>query len=374
MSIGTVASTTGPVSGLFRGAQQGMAAFAQFANSQGGICGHTVSDKFADDGTNCQQNQNDAEQLGASTFALVGSFSLYDGCGAAYVSAHKVPDLHVQLDPKAGSPSTHFDIEPGPLGYATGMFAYYRQKLGSSVVQAVGTLYPDIPSAAAKQKGFIHSANSQGWKFVYSRAGGATESDWTQDFVTMCQQKHIKIFFTSAENASNAAKMLQDEDAAGCPKSLINIIPIAYDQAFVQDVGNSPRLNGLLGWNEYSLFFNRDEAQRIPELQQLQAWFQRANGSAPLNLYALFAWAEGRLFQQAFQSAGKTINRNTLIAALNKIHNFSANGIVAPSDPTSKTTGVHCYVLWQYSGGGFHRVDDPPSSYRCDGRFLPLNG
>jgi ABC-type branched-subunit amino acid transport system substrate-binding protein len=375
VTIGTIASTSGPVSGLFQGAQQGIQAFRAFMNSQGGLCGHSVTDDFADDGTNCGQNQNDTQDLGSKVFAFVGSFSLYDGCGASYFDAHpSIADLHVQLDPRVGQEPSNFDIEPGPLGYATGMFAYYRQKLGAAV-KAVGTLYPDIPSAAEKQKGFVHAANSEGWKFVYSRAAAAQESDWQTDFVKMCQSKHIKIFFTSAENAANAAKMLQDEDSANCPKTLINIIPIAYDQAFVQDAGSSPRLQGLLGWNEYSLFFNKDEAQRIPELQLLQSWFQRANGNAPLNLYALFAWAEGRLFEQGFEHAGSTINRQSLVAALHKIHSFDANGIVAPNDPNpSKTSGVHCYILWKYSGSAFSRVDDPTTGFRCDGKFLPLNG
>jgi ABC-type branched-subunit amino acid transport system substrate-binding protein len=251
------------------------------------------------------------------------------------------------------------------------MFAYYAQKLGSKV-KKVGTIYPDIPAAAQKQRAFVKAAESEGWEFVYSRASAATDTDWTQDFVKMCNQRGVQIFFTSAENSANAAKMLQNEDQAGCDDSLVNIIPIAYDQAFLQDASGSKRLEGLMGWNEYSLFFNQDEAQQIPELKNLQSWFARVNPGKPLNLYALFAWAEGRLFQQAFETAGKVINRKTLIAAAAKIDKFDADGIVSPVDPGSKTEGPHCYVLWRFSAGGFHRMDTPPGKYRCDGRFLPL--
>jgi ABC-type branched-subunit amino acid transport system substrate-binding protein len=368
--LGTIASTTGPVAGLFQGALQGMQAYRAYINSLGGICGHQVQVDFSDDGTNCGQNQNDAENLAKKDFALVGSFSLYDGCSAAYIKSNNIPDFHVQLDTRAVAPSSHFDVEPGQLGYATGMFAFYSQLLGSKV-KSVGTLYPNIPSAAEKQKAFVKSATSNGWNFVYSRAGDAQETDWTRDFVTMCQQKKIQIFFTSAENASNAAKMIHNEDQAGCPKSLINIIPIAYDQAFIQDVGSSSRLNGMLGWNEYSLFFNQNEAQNIPELQLFQTWFARANGSsAKANLYAMFAWAEARLFQQSFETAGATINRKTLIASAGKIHNFSANGMVGPVDPSSKQDGVHCYILWKIVNNQFVRFSDPPSNFRCDGKFL----
>ena len=367
--IGTIASTTGPVSGLFQGALQGMQAYRAYINSQGGICGHQVTVDFADDGTNCGQNQNDTENLAKKDFALVGSFSLYDGCGADYIKSNNIPDFHVQLDTRAVEPSSHFDIEPGALGYATGMFEYYAKALGSKV-KHVGTLYPNIPSAAAKQKAFVKSAQSAGWNFDYSRAGDAQESDWTNDFVTMCQQKHIQIFFTSAENAANAAKMIHNEDQAGCPKDLINIIPIAYDQAFIQDVGSSSRLEGMLGWNEYSLFFNKDEAARIPELKLFQDWFVRANGNKPANLYAMFAWAEARLFQQAFENAGSTINRKTLIASAGKINNYSTNGMTGPVDPGSKDEGVHCYTLWKIHNNTFSRLDTPATSFRCDGRFL----
>jgi hypothetical protein len=297
---------------------------------------------------------------------------LYDGCSADFFKQNgDIADLHVQLDPRAGQPSNHYDVEPGPLGYATGMFTYYAQMLGSKV-KKVGTLYPNIPSAAQKQQGFIHSAESQGWKFVYTRAADAQESDWTQDFVKMCQQDHIQIFYTSAENAANAAKMLQDEDSAGCPKDLINIIPIAYDAAFIQDAGNSKRLEGLMGWNEYSLFFNADEAAQIPEVGLFQQAWKAANGNAPMNLYGFFAWAEARLFQQAFESAGSTITRKTLLAALAKITKYDDHGGVGVINPGSKTDGVYCYVLWKYSGGGFHRMDTPAGKFRCDGRFQPL--
>ena len=372
--LGNVSSTTGPVSGLFEGAIEGAQTFAAYANSLGGLCGHNVRIQFADDGTNCQNNQNSTEELGGKVFAFVGSFSLYDGCGAKYLSAHTdVPDVHVALAPEAETPPNHFDIETGELGYATGMFAYYAKKYGAKV-KAVGTLYPNVGGAVPKQQAIRHAAEHEGWKFIYSRAADATESDWTGDFVKMCTEQHIQIFFAPAENAAYAAKMVNDESGAGCPKSLINIIPIAYDEAFVKDVGNMQAIEGLQGYNEYSLFFNPDEGARIPELQLFQQWFTRTYPSKPLNLYALFAWASGRLFQQAFTSLGSHASRSSLLSALSKITNYNDNGIIAPVDPTAKHGGVKCYILWQFHNGKFERIDDPATGYRCDGQFLPVNG
>src|SRR3954452_17461319 len=58
VKIGTIASTTGPVSGLFEGAFQGIKAFAAYANSLAGICRHGVQVDASDYGTNCGRNQN----------------------------------------------------------------------------------------------------------------------------------------------------------------------------------------------------------------------------------------------------------------------------------------------------------------------------
>lgn len=367
INIGAIADETGPVNGLFQGAIQGIQAYANYVNSTGGICGYSLKVNPADDGTNCSQNQADTSTLGAKTFALVGTFSLYDGCGEPYVAQHGVPDIHVALDPKAAAPKSHFDMEPGH-GYPTGMFAYYRQTLGSKV-QHVGTIVEGLPSAEEKAAFFNKSATSQGWKFVYNQTTSPTTSDWTSNFVTMCQRDHIQIFFESTENANYAAKMVNDEQQAGC-HGIVNIIPIAYDQAFLKDLNNPSLASSVMGWNEYSLFFNSDEAAHIPGVKLLQQWFNRTFPGAPLNLYALFAWTDGLMFTYGIEHAGKTLTRASLIQALTKLQNFDGGGLMAPATPSSKTSGVHCYVLWKVSGNGFVRVADPSSAYRCDGKFL----
>jgi len=374
ITLGTVADRTGPVSGLFAGAQQGANAFANYINSTGGLCGRKVIIDFLDSGTSCTMNQNDTTSLINKVFAFVGSFSLYDGigCGATVVKAHPtVPDIHVALDPTAETPSNHFDLEPGSAGYATGMFKYFAQKYGSKV-QHVGTIAPDVPSALAKQAAMLHSAESQGWKFTYQNTAAATDSNFTSNFQTACGKDHIQVFYTSAENAQNAATMIQNEHSIAACKGVINIIPIAYDSAFIPDFqGKVSELDGIVGWSEYSLFFNASEAANIPEVKLLQTWFKATNGKAPLNLYAMFAWADGRMLQQAFENAGPTANRATVLAALAKLRNFSDRGLISPTDPSSKTTGNHCYVLWQLQNGQFQRMSDPKVGYRCDGSFLP---
>jgi hypothetical protein len=283
----------------------------------------------------------------------------------------------VALDPSAETLPNHFDLEPGPLGFATGMWAYYRQKFGTKV-QHAGTISVNIPSAQAKQKAQIHSAESQGWKFIYSNAHSPTTSTFTSNFQTMCGKDHIQIFFTTTENAQNAATMMANEASVSACKGVINVIPIAYDSAFLPDYQGNPNDLEIYGWNSYSMFFNAEDAAKIPEVATFQQWFRRTNPGQPMNLYAMFAWADGRMLQQAFEHS-KNADRAGVMTALRNLKNWSDNGLVSPITPSSKSEGFHCYVLWHLSGGKFSRFDDPavsasnPGGYRCDGRFLPLS-
>jgi hypothetical protein len=218
----------------------------------------------------------------------------------------------------------------------------------------------------------VHAAASQGWKFTYQNTAAATQSNFTSNFQTACGKDHIQVFYTSAENAQNAATMVQNERSIAACKGVINIIPIAYDSAFIPDFqGKVSALNGLEGWSEYSLFFNPSEAANLPEVKLFQTWFKRTNPGQPVNLYAMFAWVDGRMLQQAFENAGPTANRASVLAALRKIRNFSDHGMISPTDPSSKTVGNHCYILWQLRNGTFDRMSDPKTGYRCDGSFLP---
>src|SRR5262249_39075025 len=111
LTIGTIATLTGPVAGLFQGAIQGIESYASYVNAtQGGICGHQLIVKTADDGTNCTQNQNATQSLISRAFALVAGVALYDGCGATILAQHPtVPEVNLALDAKAQALANHFD-------------------------------------------------------------------------------------------------------------------------------------------------------------------------------------------------------------------------------------------------------------------------
>lgn len=364
ITVGNVSDLSGPVPGIFEGAAIGTEAYFNYINSQGGVYGRRLKLDAADSQTNCSQNENATQQLVGKVFAFVGSFALYDDCGAQVLAQHPdVPDLSYALSSQAEQLPNNFSVAPlRPGAYATGMFSYYAQSLGSAV-QHVGTIFPNIPSAAASAQSIDNAAQSVGWKIVYQDSVPATDTNFTADIVRM-EGAGVKVFFTGALTAQDAATVIQEENQQNWHP--VNIIPIAYAQDFVSLVGSASAADGVMGWNEYSLFFNHSDAQNIPEAALYQTWMQRTNAQQPEDLYSMYSWAEAAMFVQALKAAGPRATRGGLLAQLHKLGSFNDNGLIAPANPGAKTPPV-CYVLWQVQNGHFARVNTPANGYRCDG-------
>src|SRR5262249_27094352 len=88
VTLGNVVTLTGPIPGLFKGSQAGTDAYFQYVNSTGGVNGRKLVMKSADDALNCNQNQTQTQDLVGSVFAFVGSFAVFDNCGAKVFAAN----------------------------------------------------------------------------------------------------------------------------------------------------------------------------------------------------------------------------------------------------------------------------------------------
>jgi ABC-type branched-subunit amino acid transport system substrate-binding protein len=364
--LGNVSDLSGPVPGVFQGAATGTLAYLNYINSLGGVDGRLLRLDISDSQTSCSQTENAYNSLTGKVFAFVGSFGIYDDCAASVLGQHgDIPAVEYMLSAQGVALRNDFSVDPiPPGGYATGMFDYYGAKFGSAV-QHVGSFWTDIPSANAQVTGINAAAASRGWKFAYTRAVGATESNFTADVVRM-QSSGVKVVFLVGTTGQNAATFVDEAEQQNWHP--IFILPIAYAQNFLQLVGGSSAAEGIYGYDLYSLFFNRSDAQAIPEVALYQHWMQQTSGAQPEDLYSMYGWAEAALFVQALKAAGPRAKRAGVMAALTAVHSFGDNGIVGDADPADKVP-THCYVLWEIHDGQFIRLDSPAAGYRCDGTF-----
>jgi hypothetical protein len=111
----------------------------------------------------------------------------------------------------------------------------------------------------------------------------------------------------------------------------------------------------------------------VPEVDTFLTWLDKVSPGANADLFTVYGWASAELFVQALKDAGPQATRAGLMASLQKIDKFDANGLLAPAGPASKTPPT-CYVMAQIHSGKVERVDTPPATYRCDGTYAYRQG
>ncbi|HMC41711.1 MAG TPA: ABC transporter substrate-binding protein, partial [Acidimicrobiales bacterium] len=147
ITVANISILTGPVPGLFAGAVNGTDAFLQYQNSLGGVFGRRLNLAAADDQFDCGQNKALTESYVPKAFAFVGSFSLFDNCGAQVLSANPgVPDVHNALALDAQKEPNNFSSQPIRQGSALGPIDYFKSKAPGAIT-AAASLIGDVQSA-----------------------------------------------------------------------------------------------------------------------------------------------------------------------------------------------------------------------------------
>ena len=153
--------------GLFKGADVGAQAYADYVNSTGGVNGRKLvltdfDDQFGGAG-NKQATQNAIE----NDFAMVGNFSLEDSYGGALLKADPgVPDVSVVLDPGTNKLPNVFSAVPLNAGWEEGAFQFLKTKYPKDI-HAVGAMVAGLPSAEQDWAGEKYAMGKAGYKVIY---------------------------------------------------------------------------------------------------------------------------------------------------------------------------------------------------------------
>jgi ABC-type branched-subunit amino acid transport system substrate-binding protein len=362
VTVSTVATLSGPVPGLFQGAVAGVKAYFAYVNSQGGLFGRALKVDPKDDAFSCSTNQKVTADGIKSDFALVGSFSIYDYCGAqAIKAAPGVSDVSMSISPDHTALKNTFPVQPVTQGFRTGAFEYYKAKFGDAY-QTTGALYVNSPSAKSAYDNSKATMKHLGYNVVYERAVTPTDSNFTSDVIQMRQQ-NVKFVVLEA-NPPIIANFMAAAAQQGF-KPVVTTPGQGYDPATLSQGGSA--VEGLYTDTPSALYFNKDDAAHIPEVALYQKWMATAAPGVGLDLFSVYGWGQAELFVQAARKVGPKLTRPALLSALASIETF-ADEILAPGGPATKRDAT-CYVITKVVKGSFVRVDTPPTSFRCDGSF-----
>ena len=368
----TVANvSTLSLGGLFKGADVGAQAYADYVNSTGGVNGRKIIIDGADDQFSGATNKQATQNAVTNDFALVGSFSLEDSYGGAVLAANPgMPDISNVLDTTTGSLPNVYSAVPLNGGWQEGPLQYFKQKFPTDVT-AVGTMVASLPSAQTDWAGEKYVMQKIGYKIAYEANYGVAQTDFTSNVIAM-KNAGVKILFVDSMAESYASALL---------KNLVqqNFHPVVvlgaatYTPKLVPDSGGASAVDGSYFQMSTTLYEGQDASQ-VPAVASFLHWVDVASPGFAPDLFTLYGWLSAQLFAQALQNAGSNPSRGSLLAQLGKITSFDGNHIIGPNNPAAKTVG-NCYLVGQVANGDFQRLDDPPVSgsthgFRCDYSYV----
>jgi ABC-type branched-subunit amino acid transport system substrate-binding protein len=358
--IGNVSTFSGPVPGLFRGAVVGTQAAVAQRNSLGGIHGRRIELDVRDDQFDSAQNRAITTDLLDEVFAFAGSFAVYDDGGAEEVGRSGIPDVSPALSGARRRLPNNYNVAPAEDG-GTQLAPYtYYSRVFPNALDAVGTLWGDVPISRASQMANEAAGRSVGWRFVYSRGYAATETDFTADVVRM-RQLGVKLVFLAGSEPKTLARIAKAMRQQGfdVPIATMNI---GYDASLLTLAPDA--LEGSYTTMAWAMFAGED-AERVPSVRVLNQWVQKVKPGHALDLYTLLGWSSAQLLFRAMEAVGPNLTRAAVNEALRTGGSFDADQLLAPADPGRKAPPT-CIVAVQLRRGRYERVDTPPTGFRCD--------
>jgi branched-chain amino acid transport system substrate-binding protein len=369
VTVGQVDDLTLPISGLFKGAQDGTQAYFDYVNSLGGVNGRKIKLDAQDSAYSNGVVANDTAAQIQDDFALVGGFSLDDAAEEPLIAKAKMPDVAYPLDPELSNLSTSYSPVPNnDNDFPTTIFKVLKEKFPQTITH-VGILWANAtPSTILAEKAFERGMKSQGFKIVYDAGFTPSQTTFLANVLTM-KARGVQLFFAQAlpdAYAATVAKEMQQQNFHP-----VNVEADAYSANLIKEGGAA--VNGMYIEIGYLLYLGADG--HLPAVKLFTTWMKKADPDANFELQSLFGWAAAQLFVEGLRNAGSPPTRAGLEAALNKITSFNASGLLATSDPAQNVPGS-CVILAQVQNGNVVRVSPTPKSgFICSpGSLLPAPG
>jgi branched-chain amino acid transport system substrate-binding protein len=363
VTVGSVATISGPDPGLFKGAASGAQAYFAYINSKGGVYGRDLKLDDGDDGFQCALNESLTASQIKKDFAEVGGFSLFDNCGAIPLKVNPgVPDVHQAISSERSILPNNFSVQPLVPGASSGPYQFFKSNFGNAY-QHAAILYANIPASVTQFKYTEAAMKSLGYTIVVTDGYSPTDTNFTSDVIQM-RSKGVK-FVDIAGDPATIARFVQAAHQQNW-HPIVTTPGSGYDKTTLA-VGGSA-VNGMYTTTPTALYFNAADAARIPGVALFQKWMHTAVPSQVLDLYSVYGWSSAALFVQALRAAGPMVTRAKVMTALQHIHKFS-NQVMPPSDPANKSP-VLCYVITKVVKGQFIRYQSPAKGFVCNGRWV----
>ena len=375
--------------GLFKGSWDGMQAWGDYINANGGLACRKVVVKTADSRLSPDDSKNAIAQACTDSVATVGTTALFlndvspmDGCRDKAGAATGLPDVALlQTEPAQQCSKVSFAALPtnASCPYSgtglrtfkvlTTQYDYYVNKFGPNL-HAVFVIPKDTPSTIASTMPVFRGYNKLGIPSdaEFGVSGLATQPQYTA--VVQAIKQHNSNFANNLLDYKGTVLLRKEAEAQGV-NSQVKVWDCAlncYDGRLIGEGGSA--VEGQYVWLS---FLPIEDKGANRELDAFLQYDKSPEG------WGMQAWLAGEIFARAVNDAiashnndPNAITRANILDAIRNLHDFDGNGMMAKTDVGGKTRSG-CLVGMQVQNGKFVRVDPPqPGTFDCDNnRPLP---
>lgn len=357
ITIGNATDVSGPVPGLFEESRKATQAFVTYFNSSGAtLCGRDLELVTYDTRTDGAADQQAAARACTEVFALVGSMSAHDSGGAATTEECRLPDVRaITTTAQRTACSICYAAQPaGPTEFQNAVPDFIMRNYDGGKKAAM--LYLDAGAAAQSGDSQVRFSEERGMEFVYVQGIDTAEFNYAPYVQAMKERGVETVQFIGANPFFG--RMAQAMEQQGFKPRLYLLDPTAYSPQFTESG------EAVVGTVVFLNFLPFEEASTNQEMQLYLQWLEQVSPGSDPGFFGLFAWSATRLFVQQAAALGGDLSRESLIASMRSVRDWTSNGLHAPQRVGEKRIG-DCWRFIQWTGKTWQPLEG--DKYQCRG-------
>ncbi|MGA8258295.1 MAG: ABC transporter substrate-binding protein [Nocardioides sp.] len=361
ITIGNASDISGPVPGLFETAQVATKAFVTYFNATvpDGICGRKLELKNYDSRTDAAADQQAYASACTEVFAMVGSQSAFDSGGAKTAQNCGLPDMRASsvTTERSNGCSTCFGVQAVDIDSFENAVPDFVKKYGTSAAQNAAFFYINAGASSQNALAQVRAMERRGLKFTVVQPVDIAEFNYAP-FVQQLKDKKVEtVFWTGAYQQS--ARLRQAMQQNGYEPKLYLRDPTDYNPAYVSQGGSA--VDKTVIFMNFTPF---EEARSNRELATYLSYLDQVKPGATPEFFGVFGWSATKLFVELATKLGGALSRETLLAEVRKVDDWTAAGMHAPQPVGPRGTG-ECWRFIQLDGTVWKPVGG--TKYTCNG-------
>jgi hypothetical protein len=372
IKITVMADVGSPLSpGLFQGSMDGVNAWAQYVNANGGLACRQVVVQESDSKLSPDEAKNGVTTACGQSLVLLGTTALFlndmrpvEGCKDKAGAATGIPDLPVlQTEPVEQCSAISFAVIPngGSCPYSgkgvrsfksvTPAIEWFKANVPEKNLHGVFVVPADLPSTITASTPLFRAIQNDGIKAdaTFGASGLWTQSQYTP--VVAAIKSHNATWVMNGLDYAGTLKMRKEALAQGVSSVKIWACSLqCYNPNFVKEGGAA--VEGQYSWLQLLPFEDKGSNASLDAFLQYD--------KKP-DAFGEQAFSAGLLFQSVIEaivakSGPNAITRSAILDQVRTVHAFDAGGLIVKTDVAGKTPSP-CIAIMQVKQGAWVRVD-----------------